>query len=225
MAEKDRGSDEPSLELPSLSLRRKRRKKAPEASPKAAPEPDAPLLVDEVAAPPTPPAPVSAPPAPAPPPVRRPVTVKPAKAAKESEPRQPRQPRRRRELALPVIGGRAAAVVTGLLVGVITVGLTWAGLRLCEVVRGTSSCGGPGYLLLLGIVVAMVLLGALLLRAWGVPEAGSTSFLAVAMLAVVALLLGDVLFHWWMILVLPACSALTFAASQWVTATFVEPAR
>ena len=222
MAEKDRGSDEPSLELPSLSLRRKRRKKAPEASPKAAPEPEAPLLVDEVAAPPTPPAPVSAPPAPAPPPVRRPVTVKPAKAAKESE---PRQPRRRRELALPVIGGRAAAVVTGLLVGVITVGLTWAGLRLCEVVRGTSSCGGPGYLLLLGIVVAMVLLGALLLRAWGVPEAGSTSFLAVAMLAVVALLLGDVLFHWWMILVLPACSALTFAASQWVTATFVEPAR
>jgi hypothetical protein len=149
------------------------------------------------------------------------VAAKPAKRAKETK---PRQPRRRREAALPAVGGRTAAVITGVLIGVITVGLTWAGLRLCEVVRGTSSCGGPGYLLLLGIMVAMVLLGAVLLRAWGVPEPGSTSFLAVVLLAVVALLLGGVLFHWWMILVLPACSALTFAAAQWVTATFVEPA-
>jgi hypothetical protein len=215
MAEKERGSDEPSLELPSLSLRRNRRKKAPEASP----EPETPLLVHEVAAPPTPPAPVSAPPVPLPPPVA--ASPKPAKEAKETK---PRQLRRRRQPALPTVGGRAAAVITGVLVGVITVGLTWAGLRLCELVRGTSSCGGPGYLLLLGIVVAMVLLGAVLLRAWGVPEPGSTSFLAVVLLAVVGLLLGDALFHWWMIFVLPACSALTFAASQWVTASFAEPA-
>jgi hypothetical protein len=224
MAEKERGSDEPSLELPSLSFRRKPRRKAPEASREA----QKPRLVDEVAVPPAPPAPVAAPPAPArpvaapPAPARPPVAEKPAKAMKETK---PQRPRRRRELALPTVGGRAAAVVTGVLVGVITVGLTWAGLRLCEVVRGTSSCGGPGYLLLLGIVVAMVVLGAVLLRAWGVPEPGSTSFLAVVLLAVVALHQGDVLFHVWMILVLPACSALTFAASQWVTATFVEPAR
>ena len=115
-------------------------------------------------------------------------------------------------------------MVTGALVGVISVGLTWTSLRLCEVVRGTSSCGGPGYLLLLLILVAMVLLGTALLRALGVPEPGSTSFLAVGLLAVLTLLfLVGVLFHWWMILVLPACSALTFAAAHWVTTTFVEP--
>jgi hypothetical protein len=109
-------------------------------------------------------------------------------------------------------------------VGVISVGLTWASLRLCEVVRGTTSCGGPGYLLLLLILVAMVLLGTALLRALGVPEPGSTSLLAVGLLAVLTLLLlVGVLFHWWMILVLPACSALTFAAAHWVTTTFVEP--
>ena len=107
----------------------------------------------------------------------------------------------------------------------ITVGLTWASLRLCEAVRGTSSCGGPGYLLLLGILVAMILLGTAPAQGAGAcPDPGSTSFLAVGLLAVLALLfLVGVLFHWWMILVIPACSALTFAAAHWVTTTFVEP--
>jgi len=140
--------------------------------------------------------------------------------------REPREPRERRQLALPAVGGMTAAVVTGVLVGVITVGLTWASLNLCEVVKGTSSCGGPGFLLLVAIMVAMVLLGAVLLRAFGVPDPGSTSFLAVGLLAVVALLfLVDVLFNWWMIIVVPACAVATFALSHWVTTAFIEPAK
>jgi hypothetical protein len=229
MADEERGRDEPSLELPSLSLVRRRRKKAAQAPaapqtqplPPPAPEPEpeptpAPLFAGEAAAPATRPHPTPAPAAPAP--------AAPAPVATAPE-RRAKRPRRKRELTLPAVGGLTAAVVTGVLVGVIAVGLTWSSLRLCEVVRGTSSCGGPGYLLLLAILIAMILLGAVLLRALGVPEAGSTSFLAVGLLAVVAMLfLVGVLFHWWMILVIPACSALTFAAAHWVTTTFVEPA-
>ena len=215
MADDERGTDGPSLELPSLRFGRRRRKKAPPPEP-APPAP----FVDEVAAR-TPPAPVRAPRAPVP--VQPSVAAPPTAVRSLPEPK-PKVARRRPDFALPALDGTVAAVATGVLVGVIAVGLTWASLRVCEVVRGTSSCGGPGYLLLLAIVVAMVLLGAVLLRAWGVPEAGSTSFLAVGLLAVLAmLLLVGVLFQWWMVLVVPACSALTFAAAHWVTTTYVEP--
>lgn len=240
MADEERGTDGPSLELPSLSFRRKRRTKAAQAAPEPpsppAPDPEPeriprptrppapelpeptppPLFADEVAAPTTEPEPEAAAPAPAP------VTSAPARSAPQ---RPAEQPRRRRQFTLPVLGGTVAAVVTGILVGVITVGLTWASLRVCEAVRGTSSCGGPGYLVLLGIMIGMILLGAALLRAWGVPDPGSTSTLAVGLLAVLVMLfLVGVLFHWWMILVIPACSALTFAAAHWVASTFVTDA-
>jgi hypothetical protein len=236
MADEERGTDEPSLELPSLSFGRKRRKKAAQAAPQPlappAPEPEPapkrppppqlpeptppPLFADEVVAP-------AAEPEPAPVTPVATVASTPARSAPE---RPAKEPRPRRGFALPALGGTLAAVVTGILVGVITVGLTWASLRVCEALRGTSSCGGPGYLLLLGIMIAAILLGAALLRAWGVPDPGSTSVLAVGLLAVLVMLfLVGVLFHWWMILVIPACSALTFAAAHWVARTFVETDR
>ena len=251
MADEERRTDGPSLELPSLSFGRKRRKKAAQAAPEPpappAPEPEPapsrtpkrppapelpeptppPLFADEVVAPAAEPEPEAA----APPPVPAPVTpatpaasiAHVASTPARSAPKRPaKQPRRRRGFTLPALGGALSAVVTGILVGVVTVGLTWASLRACEAVRGTSSCGGPGYLLLLGILIAMILLGAALLRAWGVPDPGSTSTLAVGLLAVLVMLfLVGVLFHWWMILVIPACSALTFAAAHWVASTFV----
>ncbi len=261
MADEDPGKDGPSLELPSLSFGRKRRKKGTEpssaspAEPVRAPlsEPAAPPEVAPVAEPARAPVEDSAPqtvetqamaPAPPPPPLfvdevgagsettaTAPIPAPTATAtatatagepASKTEP-QRRQARPRREL--PAIGGMAAAVVTGLLVGIITVGLTWASLRLCEVTQGTSSCGGPGLLLLIAIMIAMIFLGSLLLRAWGVPDPGSTSFLAVGLLAVLSLLfLVDVLFNWWMIIAIPLFSVLTFALSHWVTTAFIEPA-
>ncbi|MGZ4455272.1 MAG: hypothetical protein ACXVFV_12660 [Mycobacteriales bacterium] len=257
MAEEDKPERGPSLELPSLGLRRKKRAARGEQAPEPAPVDDTPTTVFEADdAAPAPPAPAPAPtPAPVPPPapvpsepatpplfadeaprpaepvtqpvtepVTRPVTepvAEPTPVAEDA----PEPGARKESRSLPLLGGMAASIVTGLLVGLITVGLTWASLHLCEVLKGTSSCGGPGFLLLLAITVAMVFLGALLLRAWRVPDPGSTSFLAVGLLAVLALLfLVDVLFAWWMIVVIPLFSVLTFALSHWVTTAFIEPA-
>ena len=143
----------------------------------------------------------------------------------ESEPevggrKRPREARRMR------IGTIPGAIVTGILVGAATVGLTWGSLKLCELVRGASSCGGTGLFLLLLILVAMIFLGAGLLRFFGVDDAGSTSFLAIGLLTVVVLLfLVDLLFNWWMIVVIPCVTLLTYTLSAWVTSSFVDSGR
>ncbi len=122
--------------------------------------------------------------------------------------------------------GRRAAAATGAVVGLLVVGLTWLALRLCEVLQGTPSCGNPGFFLLLAIMVAMVVLGAAMLRAAGAPDPGSTAFLAVGLLCVVALLfLVDALMSPWMIVVIPLVSVAAFVLSHWVTTAVVEPAR
>jgi len=126
----------------------------------------------------------------------------------------------------PLLTGRAAAALAGLLVGALIVGLTTASFELCSWIQGTNSCGGPGIFLLLAILVLAVVLGSVLLRLSQVPEPGSTSFLAVGLTSVVALLLlVDALFEWWMVIVIPLVSVATFLLSHWVTATFVEPAK
>ena len=125
----------------------------------------------------------------------------------------------------PVLTGYPASAVTGLLVGALMVGLTVAALRGCEAIRGTATCGGPGLLLLVIILVVLVMLGQALLRAFRVPDPGSTSFLAVGLMAVVALLfLIDVILDWQMIIVIPLVGVATFLLSHWVTTAFVEPA-
>lgn len=236
MADEDPGNDTPSLELPSWSFGRKRRGKSSDDT-EVMPPVDAPVpapLVEPVEPAPT----TAAPPEPAPaPPLFADEVPEPApEQASQSVPHPEIEPDPEGDTGLdtravrprrsrPIVGGRVAAVVTGALVGIFTVGLTWGSQRLCEVVRGTSSCGGPGLFLLIAILVAMVLLGSLLLRAFAVPEPGSTSFLAVGLLAVLSLLfLVDVLFNWWMILVIPLFSVLTFLLSHWVTTAFIEPA-
>ncbi|WP_141015235.1 hypothetical protein [Nocardioides sambongensis] len=106
------------------------------------------------------------------------------------------------------------------------VSLTWLALRGCEAVRGTASCGGgPGLLLLIATFAVCVYLGSALLRTFVLPDPGSSSFLAVGLVAIIALLfLVDVLDHWSMIIVIPALSVLAFLTSAWVTKTFVDPA-
>jgi hypothetical protein len=118
-----------------------------------------------------------------------------------------------------------AAMITGVVVGLLAVGATYLGLQGCEAIRGTSSCGGPGLFLLIAIMVGLVVVGGLLLRAWGVTDPISTSFLGVGLVAVVALLfLVDVIFSPWMLLVIPVIALCTFALSHWVTVAFIEPA-
>jgi hypothetical protein len=117
-----------------------------------------------------------------------------------------------------------AAVISGAATGLLGVGLTWLGLRGCSAIRDTSSCGDPGFLLLLAIVVAMALAGRLLLRAWRVPDAGSVSVLATALMAVLTMLfLMGSLEDTWTVVVLPVLGALTFALAHWVTSSNTEP--
>ncbi|KAA1419613.1 hypothetical protein F0U44_14440 [Nocardioides humilatus] len=125
----------------------------------------------------------------------------------------------------PLLALYPAASVTGAVVGGAMVLLTWLSLRGCEAVRDTSSCGGgPGLLLLLATFVVCIMLGSTLLKTFVVPDPGSSSFLAVGLVAVVALLfLIDALDHWSMIIVIPVLSVGAFLASVWVTKTFVEP--
>ncbi len=125
----------------------------------------------------------------------------------------------------PLLTGYPASAVTGLIVGALMVGLTAAVLRGCEAIRGTSTCGGPGLLLLVVILVVLVLVGQALLKAFQVADPGSTSFLAVGLIAVVALLfLIDVILDWQMIIVIPLVGVAAYLLSHWVTTAFVEPA-
>lgn len=128
-----------------------------------------------------------------------------------------------REFAVPSIGAPAAAAITGLVVGGLAVAFTWLALQGCEQVRGTSTCGKPGFLLLTVIMIVLVVIGGALLGYWSVTEARGTSLLAVALLAVIALLfLIPVIFSPWMIAVIPIVAVCTFVFSQWLTAAFVE---
>jgi hypothetical protein len=150
-------------------------------------------------------------------------TVRPpdVEAPVPSEPDPPREPAPPRA---PWLRGRPAALLTGVLVGALIVAATAGSLRLCTGIKGTSSCGGPGLFLLIAILLVAGLAGAALLRAAAVPQPGSTSFLAVGLLSVVTLLfLVDSIFSWWMIIVIPLVSVVTFLLSHWVTTSYIEP--
>ena len=185
------GTDEGlSLEMPSLSLRRKR--KAPDEA-QAAPGAD---------------------PQPAPQPVP---AVEPG-----TEPRT--EPRARRQLPTIALSGIPAAAATGAVIGGLAVLLAWLATSACDVVRGTSSCGGgPGLLILVAMLVLLAYAGGLLLRVFGVPDAGSTSILAVGILAVLVLvfLLGSI-DEWWMVLAIPVAAVIAYCASWWVTTAVVR---
>ena len=228
----DRDKDTPSLEPPSLFGRKKKPKKV--APPVAVVHADAtperttppPVVAQPVLATPVVVEPAvddspttifddTSEPSPDPAPTPGPADVEEGRPT----PITPRAPRE------PWLTGTPAAVVTGLLVGVLIVAATAGSLQLCTKVKGTSSCGGPGFFLLVAIMIVAVLLGAALLRAARVPEPGSTSFLAVGLLSVLALLfLVGSIFAWWMIIVIPLVSVATFLLSHWVTTTYIDPA-
>jgi hypothetical protein len=194
-----------SLELPSLrsALRFRRRRK----------DPPAPIVPDTQAEPgrPISPGPVGLP-------ETHPEVAATSVMTADNTPRARRQ---RPRLPLP---GPVVALGTGALVGLALVGLTSASLHVCSSVRGTSSCGKPGLLLLLVITAVTVLLGSLLLRIAGVPSSGSTSLLGVGLLVVIILIaLLPVIFRWWMVIVIPVVAMMTYAASSWLTSTYAEP--
>lgn len=129
-----------------------------------------------------------------------------------------------REIHFPTLPALPAVLLVGAVVGLAAVLLTWGSLRLCDVATGTASCGGgPGLLLLVAIMIALTYLGGWLLRGFGISDAGSTSFLAVGLLAVVAMLfLVDSLDEWTGALAVPVVTVLAYALSWRVTATLVD---
>jgi hypothetical protein len=195
---RERSDETAKLELPSLSLRR-RRKKAP---------PD-PASVDEDTTE------VTRPPAAEPEPA---VETEPAP---EPAPRPvPREPRWR----LPVLNPWVATVVTGLVVGLAGTVLTYLSLQGCQAVRGTQTCGGPGVGILVVILALMALLGGVLLAWWKVSEnPRATSLLAIGVLCVVVMVtLLEELFSGWMFLVVPVLAVVSYLIAQWVTTRYVE---
>jgi hypothetical protein len=219
------------LELPSLRLPRfGRRRKARDDEETADPTAEAPPAATHPAPPEPEPLPAPAPeplPQPEPAPERALVSTPDVAAPTHEMPvdEDPAdEPATREPFTLPQLPGRLAAVLTGAVVGVVGVALTYLSLQGCDAVRGTKSCGGgPGLLLLLVILVLMVLLGGVLLALWDVSEPRSTSFLGVGVLAVVVLIasLRD-LDSVWMFLAVPLVCALSFLLAQWVTTAFVE---
>jgi hypothetical protein len=205
---------------------------APEPIPEPTPEP--------------PPQPVPAPePIPVPPPEPMPGTdpvriAREAAAAEETtvltdepflpvteEDPEPAKPRRQRKpLTLPRVNPYLAAIVTGLVCGLVAVLLEQATQRGCESVRGVGSCGGIGVVALLVILAVAIAIGAVLLRGLGVSEPTGTSFLGVGVVAVLTLtfFLGS-LESVWMFVVVPVLAGVAFAVSYWVTAALVEVPR
>ncbi|MGH3369035.1 MAG: hypothetical protein ACRDPR_03460, partial [Nocardioidaceae bacterium] len=101
---------------------------------------------------------------------------------------------------------------------------TYGAMTGCEAVRGVSTCGGaPGFFILVAILALMVLLGTGILKAFRVDDPGSTSFLAVGVVAVIAMLvLLDAIFSAVMFVVIPLLTALAFLLAHWVTTRFDE---
>jgi len=225
MADKDLEGGGPSLELPSFGFGRKKKDK--QSEPVGPVEDTAPPI--EQASTPTPepepePERTPAPLAPELDPVRpepHPAPVVPETVVTSVEPEPEAEERKpTREFALPAL---PAALAVGALIGLLAVLLTFASLKSCELVRGTDSCGGPGLLLLVATLVILTYVGGWLLRGFGIDDPGSTSFLAVGLLAVLAMLFFlDVIYNWWMVIVIPLVAMATYALSWWVTTRFVD---
>jgi hypothetical protein len=228
MADKDRQDAEgPSLEMPSLGSMLRRRKGRPDETdgPVSTPEPVTPAAE----APATEPAPAAAPTtvetvasAEQPP---APDAPEPEDAGEGGPEAGARRARRSRSFTLPAVDGRVAAAITGVVVGLLAVGLTYLGLLGCEGLNGTQSCGGPGLFMLVLILALLVAAGTLLLKAWRIRDALSTSLLGVGLVTVICLLfLIGVLFSPWMFVVIPLVAGATFTLAHWVTATYGGPA-
>ncbi len=138
-----------------------------------------------------------------------------AKLPSRSEPGTAGERSEPRERWTPPAAGVQAVAVVGLLTGVLIYGLSLGTLKACEAVRGTSSCGGAGYLYLMAILVAAALVGGWALDRCSIPDPRATALLAVGIVAVVVLLiLVPVLFSWTMVLVIPLVATLAFLGSH-----------
>ena len=110
-----------------------------------------------------------------------------------------------------------AAAITGLVCGAVATGLVWSGERACDAVRGRPTCGGYGVPMLLVIVAICFVIGVVLLRVFGVEEAGVSAFFGATLpLLVVLGLLIDYVFDGWMAVALPLMAMGSFVVSVYL---------
>lgn len=191
----DTPDDGPSLEMPSFPLRRRRKRAPADVVPETEP------VVPE-------PEPTAV--------IRDPAPTEPEAAEGGGRPAR----------AAPAITGLPAALLTGLLVGGLAVALAWLAGAGCDAVRGTTACGGAaGLPILIAGLVLLAWVGALLLKLFGVGDAGSTSILAVSLLAVLVMLfLLEVVDEPWGAVVVPALAVIAYGLAWWVTTSVVDDA-
>lgn len=119
---------------------------------------------------------------------------------------------------IPHIDPRLASPLTGLLVGLVSVGLGLVALEVFNDVRGVSS-GGKQWGSLTFVVVTFIamVLGDLLLRAFGTARAGLISFLGVV-LTIVAMLgiFLDMADDRRALVLVPILAAATYFSSHWL---------
>ena len=119
---------------------------------------------------------------------------------------------------IPHIDPRLAAPVTGLFVGLTAVGLGLIALAIFNDVRGVASGGKQwGSLTFVVVTFIAIILGDLLLRAFGTARAGLISFLG-AVLAIVAILglFLDLADDDRALVLVPVLCAVTYFASHWL---------
>lgn len=135
--------------------------------------------------------------------------------------RRPRLPRLPDGVTMP---SNLGAPVAGLLTGIALLAFTWVGLRGCEALRGTTSCGtGPGLLALVVVLILAVLVGRVLLVLLKVPEPGMTSFLAIGLTSLVAVLGPSAILDSAAVVVLvPLVCAVTFVVAAWIATLEVD---
>lgn len=119
---------------------------------------------------------------------------------------------------IPHIDPRAATLITGAVVGLISVGLGLGALEIFNAVRGVASGGGQwGSLTFVVVTFIAIVVGDLLLRAFGTAQAGLISFLGVvlAIVAILAFFLGLADSRWSLVLV-PALGAVMYFVAHWL---------
>ena len=128
-----------------------------------------------------------------------------------------------RDLRLPLLSPLRAAAVTGLVVGLLAVGLGWLSYELFSATRGTSAGGGWGALVLVVVAFVTFAVGELLLGGFGVDHGRFISSMSVMLVLVVVLTffleLAAGLFAW---ILFPALGAVTFMASTRIAMFAVE---
>ena len=119
---------------------------------------------------------------------------------------------------IPHIDPRLASVVTGLVVGLVSVGLGLIALEIFNDVRGVASGGKQwGSLTFVVVTFIAIIVGDLLLTAFGTARAGLISFLGVvlAIVAILGLFLEMADDNRALVLV-PTLGAVTYLLSHWL---------